>query len=139
MPLCIYWYAPDPCHLLCGFARLAGWSPSVSALSRPTQQFDKETQDAFLKRHRWSFLHRIKGEQDDWIFVIDTTKNLKRTFGLEGKGLWGDSNAVVFEGQNLLILAAVHIKTGAAVPLHLLPCLKPSERKDNENSKPSSY
>lgn len=121
-------------HSLCGFSRLAGWSQSVSTLSRSTHQFTEEIQEDFLRRHRWSLLNTIRKESGDWTFVIDTTKNLKRTFGLEGLGLWGDSNAVVFEGQNLLVIAAIHIKTGAAIPLHVLPCLKPSERKDNETA-----
>lgn len=119
---------------LCGFSRLAGWTQSVSSMSRPTQQFDQEMQNAFLKRHRWGFLQKIREAQDDWVYVIDTTKNLKRTFGLEGLGRWGDSNSMIFEGQNLLVIAAIHKASGTSIPLHVLPCLKPSERKDNETA-----
>lgn len=119
------------CSNLCGFSRLAGWITSVSAVSRQLQNFDADVQNALLIRHRWHYLKEVRKSPDEYFLVIDTTKNLKRTFGVEGIGRWGDSNGSVFMGQNLLVVALIHQESGAAIPLIYLPCLKPSERKDN--------
>lgn len=115
---------------LCGFSRLASWTPSVSTLSRSILNFSDAVSSRMLGRNRVAILNEVKKEEKNWVFVIDTTKNLKRTFGIDGFGLWHDSNNNIYKCQNLLVICAVHAPSGAAIPLHYLPCLKPSERED---------
>ncbi len=39
-----------------------------------------------MRRLAWTVLKRVRKAPEDWIFVIDTTANAKRTAGLEGQG-----------------------------------------------------
>jgi hypothetical protein len=82
-----------------------------------------------MKRHAWSVLKRVMKGTKDWIFVVDTTSNAKRTVGLDGQGFWANSKDEVFYGQNLKVVCAVNKRTGEAIPIAWTPCLKESERK----------
>ena len=108
--------------------RIACFSPSVSTLSRSAAKFNSNAMNRAMKRLAWSVLKRVMKAPDDWIFVIDTTSNIKRTQGLEGAGLWANSKHEIFSGQNLMVLCAVNKKTGEAIPIAWRPCLKESER-----------
>lgn len=119
---------------LCDLVRFAPWTASVSSLSRPLEDFDKQTLNRAMRRVSWSVLKRVRRSPDEWIFVVDTTKNLKRIEGLSGRSLWGDSNNVIFEGQNLLVVAAVNKRTGQAIPVAWAPCIKPSESSEGKTA-----
>ena len=79
--------------VLSEFVRFVSFSPSVSTLSRNIGKFTEETMNRAQRRIAWSVLKQVKRNKDDWIWVIDTTSNIKRTAALEGRGLWANSKA----------------------------------------------
>jgi hypothetical protein len=115
---------------LSDLVRHCPWVPSLSVLSAHISRFDDRMLAHVQRRLTWSVLKRVRRNPQKWVFVIDTTKNPKRIKELTGRGLWGDSNNVIFEGQNLLVIAAVNLDSGESIPVAWEPCLKPSERKE---------
>ena len=119
---------------LCGipslsrFVRFVCFSPSVSSMSRAIGKFDDITMNRAMRRLAWSVLKQVRASPEDWIWVVDTTSNLKRTNGMLGEGHWANSKNEVFWGQNLMVLCAVNTKTGNSIPIMWKPCLKDSER-----------
>lgn len=116
---------------LSDFVRSSSWVASHSVLSAALIFFNKKLLSQAMDRLSWSVLKRVHRNAADWVFAVDTTKNPKRTTGLTGSGLWGDSNGSVYTGRNLLVVAAVNTVTGEAIPVAFEPCLKPSERKES--------
>jgi Transposase DDE domain len=114
--------------------RIACFSPSVSALSRAAGKFDSQTMNRAMRRLSWSVLKRVMKAPDDWIFVVDTTSNVKRTAGIEGSGFWANSKDEVFFGQHLMVLCAVNKQSGEAIPVAWKPCLKDGDRKPGTTS-----
>jgi hypothetical protein len=106
------------------------WASSLSVLSAHISRFDGSVLAQCQRRLSWSVLKRARPNAQKWVLVVDTTKNPKRIKELTGRGLWGDSNNVIYEGQNLLVIAAVNLDSGEAIPVAWEPCLKPSERKE---------
>lgn len=108
--------------------RIACFSPSHSSLSRAGSKFDSIAMNRAMRRLAWTVLKRVRKAPEDWIFVVDTTANAKRTAGLEGQGLWANSKNEVFFGQNLMVLCAVNTRTGEAIPVAWTPCFKEGDR-----------
>lgn len=125
---------------LCGipsfaqFVRVVSFSPSVSKMSRDAAKFDDKAMNRAQRRLAWSVLKQVRNAPDDWIWVIDTTSNIKRTAGISGGGLWANSKHEIFYGQNLMVLCAVNIKTGVSIPIIWKPCLKKEDRKIGETN-----
>jgi len=121
--------------ILCGFPAISKFvkyfvlSLSVSAISRSIKKFDKNVMNLVQRRIAWSVLKQVVRDPENWIWVIDTTANIKRTANLPGRGLWANSKNEIFFGQNMMMICAVNTLTGASIPVYWLPFLKPNERK----------
>lgn len=110
------------------FVLYTPFSPSVSTLSRWLKKFDEDVINRAQRRLIFSVLKQVMRDPEHWIWVIDSTENIKRTEGLAGRGAWANSSHEMFFGQNMMMLCAVNIKTGVAIPVHWKPWLKAKER-----------
>lgn len=125
---------------LCGipsFAQLvliASFSPSGSTLSRNAAKFNEDTMNRTQRRLASSVLARVLATPDEWIWVVDTTSNIKRTDGIKGGGNWANSKNEIFYGQNLMVLCAVNKNTGASIPILWRPCIKKLDQKEGDNN-----
>ena len=102
--------------------RDAGWSPSLSALSRGINMFDGH---AVLQRQRRSLLRRLKGilTADRFCFAVDDT-----TVERFGEGIYGTGyqrrhgKSGVMRGQRIMVLALIDRERGIAYPLSFSMC-----------------
>ncbi len=125
---------------LCGisnlswFVRIVCFSPSISSMSRAIGKFDDRTMNRAMRRLSMSVLNRVLADASSWIWVVDTTSNIKRTKEMLGEGHWANSKHEIFWGQNLMVLCAVNTNTGESIPISWLPCLKDKDRPKGSTS-----
>ena len=114
--------------------RYAPWTYCCSSLSEYLYKLTRLVQDRILRRLRGRILKQIKNNPDGWILVVDTTKKPSHIAALNHCGSWRESSHNAFFGLNLLVIVAVNIHSGVALPLDFLPCekTKPGHEKPSK-------
>jgi len=114
--------------------RYAPWTYSCSSLSEHMHKITQLVQNRIMHRLRNRILKRIKISPDDWILVVDTTKKPSHIAALTNSGSWRESNFNAFFGLNLLVIVAVNIHTGVALPLDFIACEKKKPGREKQST-----